>query len=69
MSPLDKTSTSCRDIIVENVNHEDGLKLLIDKLKKLYVTDSKASAYLAYQQSESFQRPSEMNITDYLNQF
>ena len=31
--------------------------------------DERASAYFAYEKFESFQRPSEMNIIDYINEF
>ena len=44
----DKIRNSCRDICnVENLNQKDGLKLLIDKLKKFHVKHSEASACLA----------------------
>ena len=51
------------------MNKDDGLNLLINKLEKLYVKDSKASAYLAYEKFEFFRRPTDMNIIDYLNKF
>ena len=51
------------------MNKDNGLNLLINKLEKLYVKDSKASAYLAYKKFEFFQRPTDMNIIDYLNKF
>ena len=49
--------------------NEPPLNLLINKLEKLYVKDSKASAYLAYEKFASFQRPTNMDIIDYLNEF
>ena len=51
------------------MNKDDGLNWLINKLEKLYVKNSKASAYLAYEKFESFQRPTDMNIIGYLNKF
>ena len=40
---------------------------MINKIETLYV--KKASAYIAFERFETFQRPSDMNITDYLNEF
>ena len=40
---------------------------MINKIETLYV--KKASAYIAYERFETFQRPSDMNITDCLNEF
>lgn len=67
LSLSDKIINIWRDISVENLNREDGLKLMIDELEKLHVKDTKASAYFAYEKSESSQRPLEMNIIDDLN--
>ena len=65
----DKIRNSCRDVTVSELNKDEGLNLLINKLAKLYVKDTKASAYLAYEKFESFQHPTNMNIIDYLNEF
>ena len=69
LSLPDKIRNSCGDVTVSELNKDDGLNLLINKLEKLYVKDSKASAYLAYEKFESFQRPTDMNIINYLNKF
>ena len=69
LSLPDKIRNSCGDVTVPELNKDDGLNLLINKLEKLYVKDSKASAYLAYEKFESFQCPTDMNIIDYLNEF
>ena len=69
MSLSDKVGNRCRNISVTDLNKEDGLDILINNLERLYVKDKKASAYLAYEQFESFQRPTEMNIIDYINEF
>ena len=44
LSLPDKIRNSCRDVTVSELNKDDGLNLLINKLEKLYVKDSKASA-------------------------
>ena len=52
-----------------DLNKDDCLNTLMNKLESLYVQDKKASAYIAYDRFETFQRPSDMYITDYLNEF
>ena len=69
MSLSDKVWNSCRNVIVTDLNKDDGLDTLINNLERHYAKDEKASAYLAYEKFESFQRPTEMNIIDYINEF
>ena len=69
MSLPDKVRNSCRNISITNLNKDDGLDTLINNLERLYLKDKKALAYLAYEKFESFQRPTEMNIIDYSNEF
>ena len=69
LSLPDKVRSACRDIAVADLNKDDGLNILINKLGTLYVKDKKASAYIAYERFETFQHPPDMNITDYLNEF
>ena len=52
-----------------DLNKDDGLSIFINKSETLYVKDKKASAYIAYERIETFQRPSDMNITDNLSEF
>ena len=51
-----------------DLNKDDGLNILINKLET-YVKDEKASTCIAYERFKTFQRLSDMNITDYLNEF
>ena len=66
LSLPDKVRNSCRNISITNLNKDDGLDTLINNLERLYLKDKKALAYLAYEKFESFQRPTEMNIIDYI---
>ena len=52
-----------------DLNKDDGLNILINKLETLYVKDKKASAYIAYERFEIFWHLPDMNITDYLDKF
>ena len=69
LSLPDKVTSACIEIAVADLNKDDGLNILINKLETLYVKYKKASAYIAYERFETFQRPSDMNITDHLNEF
>ena len=49
----------------ENLSLVNGVKLIIDKLHKLYLNDESGLAYEAYEKSEKFSRPDDMSISDY----
>ena len=65
----DKIRKSCGDIKVSDLNKDDGLTVLITKIKSLYAKDINALAYMAYDQFENFKRLYEMSIVDYINEF
>ena len=50
-----------------DLSKDKGLNILTNRLETLYVKDKKSSAYNLYERFETFQRPSDMNITDYSN--
>ena len=68
LSLPDKVRSACRDIAVADMNKDDCLDILINKLG-IYVKDKKAAAYVAYERFKIFQHPSDMNVTNYLNEF
>ena len=57
------------ELEVADINHADGLKNIIQKLDKLYLKDKTQAAYERYDCFERFRRPSEMSMTDYINEF
>ena len=59
----------CSTTKVKNINSEDGVDTLIKKLKSLFSKDTNQVAYLAYDKFESFKRPVDMNIVDFINEF
>ena len=69
LSLAGKARSARRDTAVADLKKDDGLNVLINKLETLYVKDKKASPNIAYERLETFQHPSDMNITDYLNEF
>ena len=48
---------------------KEGVENLIKKLDELYKEDSNQAAFIAYEQFESFKRPENMSIKDYINAF
>ena len=64
LSLPDKVRSAGRDNVVENLKKDDNLNILINKLETSYVKDKKSSVYISYKKFETFQRPSDMNITD-----
>ena len=69
LSLSQKIRQECADISVNELNAENGVTLLINKLKDLYAKDTDQLSYTAYEQFETFCRPIEMNLTDYINEF
>ena len=69
LSLPDKIRKSCSDIKVSDLNKDDGLTVLITKIKSSYAKDINALAYMAYDQFENFKRLYEMSIVDYINEF
>ena len=54
---------------MQDLNKDDGLDVLLNTMKLLYVKDINALAFMAYDKFENFRRSDDMNIVDYLNEF
>ena len=59
----------CSTIKIEELNAEDGVNKVISKLKEFYEKDAEQLAFDAYEKFEMFQRPVDMMIADYCNEF
>ena len=64
-----KARRLCSSIKIDDLSSDDGVDKLIKKLKELYDKDAEQLAFDAYEKFESFQRPINMSITDYCNEF
>ena len=53
----------------KDLNSDDGVEILITKLKSLFAKDTNQAAFLANDKFESFQRHVDMNIIDFINEF
>ena len=56
-------------IQVKDLNSDDGVNILLCKLKSLFAKDINQAAFIAYDKSEMFKRPANMNIVDFINEF
>ena len=57
LSLNEKIRKTCSDIKVKDLNSEDGVNILIKKLKSLFPKDTNQAAYLAYDKFKLFKRP------------
>ena len=64
-----KACEAASELEVEQINNKDGIKNIVAKLDKLYLKDETQSAYEAYDNFERFKCPSDMSISDYINEF
>ena len=69
LSQSDKTRKSCNYVSVQDLNKDDGLNVIIKKIRSLYAKDMKALDFMAYDKFENFRRSDDMNIIDYINEF
>ena len=56
-------------ITEEEISSEDGAKKIIQKLDIIFKKDETLTAYKAYEDFESYKRPTKMLISEYLNEF
>ena len=57
------------ELNIDNINSENGVQLILERLDALYLEDTTQTAYLAYQSFESFERLVSMVMKDYLVKF
>ena len=69
MSLDEKIRKTCSDIKVKDLNSENGVDILVNKLKSLFAKDINQAAYLAYNKFETFKRPIDMSMIDFINEF
>ena len=53
---------------VKDLNSDDGVNILLWKLKSLFAKDINQAAFIAYDKFEMFKRPAIMNIVDFINE-
>ena len=66
----DTTQEQVLELLTEDeISSEDGAKKIIQKLDVIFKKDEILTAYREYEDFESFKRPPEMSISEYLNEF
>ena len=64
-----KICQACIDISVQSLSSDNGLSILLEKIRGLYAKDKHSLAYMAYDTFKTLHRPSDMNIIDYKHEF
>ena len=69
LSLSEKVRQACSSLTKEELNEDDGLNKITNKLKELYSVTEDQAMFNAYENFETFQRPNDMNICEYINKF
>ena len=64
-----KARRHCKGIKPDDLKGANGVVFLLNKLEQLFGKDEQVSALLAYEHFESFRRPEDMSVIDYINEF
>ena len=59
----------CNTISIDNLISESGVQAITDKLQAMYKKDEHQVAFRRYKEFESFSRPEDMSMVDYINEF
>ena len=65
----EKIRKICSDIKLKDLNSDNGVDILVNKLKSLFTKDINQAAYLAYDKFETFKRHIDMSMVDFINEF
>ena len=65
----DKAREAILEMDLDTLNTENGMKLLYEKLDELYKGDENQEAFHAFESFETYKRPKEMSVGDYLIEF
>ena len=64
-----KARQACASLNKTQLNADDGVDVLLNKLSELYAKDKDQATYESYENFETFRRDKTMNIRDYINEF
>ena len=67
MSLDEKIRKTCSDIKVKDLNSEHGADILVNNSKSLFAKNINQAPYLAYDKYETFKRPTDMSMIDFIN--
>ena len=64
-----KVKDVVRSLGKEAITADDGLKVIIEQLDKIYEEDSALMSYRVYRKFVTYIRPEDMNLQDYMSEF
>ena len=64
-----KAREAALELEIEELNSDDGMKILLSKLDGLYLKDENQQLYVCLKKFEQHKRPSDQSINDYINEF
>ena len=57
------------DIKIQDLNSDNGVNILLSKLKSLFAKEINQALFIAYGKFEMFKGPANKNIVDFINEF
>ena len=64
-----KAKEAVKDMELDTIKGDTGIDKMIQKLDTVFKTDDNQAAYLAYKNFESYVRPSDMSMQDFVVKF
>lgn len=64
-----KAQEAALELDSASIAHDDGVRLIIDRLDKIYEKDKLTEKYNAIEKFETYRRPKSMSIRDFLVEF
>ena len=69
LSLNEKTREGCSSLTKSDLQKENGVELLTNKLRELYGDNEDQATFKAYEKFQTFTRPSNMSINEYISRF
>jgi hypothetical protein len=64
-----KAKEAVQEMTLDEIKADDGFEQMIEKLDAVFKTDDNQAAYMAYRDFETFARPADMTIQDFIIKF
>ena len=64
-----KARETVPELLIKNIDADDGVGKIISQSDKLYLKDKLQLAYQAYDAFEKFKRPNDMSVASYTVEF
>ena len=65
----DKAKKAVFKLEVDKISSTNGVKVITNRLDKIFLKDKIQTAYLAYEKFEKLKWPETMSTTDYIREF